>query len=106
MDIARVIREARARTGLTQAEFADRAGTSQPTLSAYERGRRRPTLAVLRRIAEVGRGELVVSLSRVKAPGSVIPPDRGVELQRVLELASQFPARHHPTLDYPRFGRP
>jgi len=30
--------------------------------------------------------------------------DRGDELVQVLELAAQFPARHSPTLLYPRFG--
>lgn len=41
---------ARAARGLTQGAVARRAGTSQPTLSAYERGVRSPTLAVTERI--------------------------------------------------------
>lgn len=36
--------------GLTQEAVARRSGTSQPTLSAYERGRTSPTLAVAERI--------------------------------------------------------
>ena len=41
---------ARASRGLTQDAVARRSGTSQPTLSAYERGATSPTLAVVERI--------------------------------------------------------
>lgn len=44
LEVARVAR------GLTQEAVARRSGTSQPTLSAYERGRKSPTLAVGERI--------------------------------------------------------
>ena len=36
---------------LTQAELAERGGTSQPTIAAYESGRTSPTLRTLRRLA-------------------------------------------------------
>lgn len=39
-----VIEEARLASGLGQAELAALAGTSQPTLSAYERGKKMPGL--------------------------------------------------------------
>ncbi len=45
-----VIEEARLASGLGQAELAAVAGTSQPTLSAYERGKKSPRLAVAERI--------------------------------------------------------
>ena len=45
-----VIEEARLASGLGQAELAALAGTSQPTLSAYERGKKNPGLAVTERI--------------------------------------------------------
>ena len=45
-----VIEEARLASGLGQAELAALAGTSQPTLSAYERGRKNPGLAVTVRL--------------------------------------------------------
>jgi transcriptional regulator with XRE-family HTH domain len=45
-----VIEEARLASGLGQAELAALAGTSQPTLSAYERGKKTPGLAVAERI--------------------------------------------------------
>jgi transcriptional regulator with XRE-family HTH domain len=45
-----VIEEARLASGFDQAELAALAGTSQPTLSAYERGKKSPDLAVAERI--------------------------------------------------------
>lgn len=45
-----VIEEARLASGLGQAELANLSGTSQPTLSAYERGKKAPGLAVAERI--------------------------------------------------------
>jgi transcriptional regulator with XRE-family HTH domain len=45
------IRELRRKAGLTQAELARVAGTSQPTIAAYEGGRKSPTLQTLSRIA-------------------------------------------------------
>lgn len=50
MDEARIILTARHGGGLTQRELAERAGTSQATLSAYERGAKSPSLAVAARI--------------------------------------------------------
>jgi transcriptional regulator with XRE-family HTH domain len=44
---------ARKRAGLTQEELASRASTSRPTLSAYESGRKSPTLATAERILHV-----------------------------------------------------
>lgn len=40
-------------SGLSQAELADLSETSQPTLSAYERGKKTPGLAVAERIVNV-----------------------------------------------------
>ncbi|GAB3195278.1 hypothetical protein GCM10027062_01910 [Nocardioides hungaricus] len=45
-----VIEEARLASGLGQAELAALSGTSQPTLSAYERRKKTPGLAVAERI--------------------------------------------------------
>jgi predicted nucleotidyltransferase/DNA-binding XRE family transcriptional regulator len=49
MDGAALLRRTRAVAGLSQAEAAERIGTSQPTLSAYESGARRITERTLRR---------------------------------------------------------
>lgn len=42
-----LLRSARVRSGLSQRAFADLIGIAQPTLSAYETGRRQPTLPTL-----------------------------------------------------------
>ena len=50
MDRAYLIEHARRARGLTQAQLAARSGTSQATLSAYERGVKSPTLKVAARV--------------------------------------------------------
>lgn len=52
MDRAYLIEVARRASGMTQAELAARSGTSQATLSAYERGLKSPTIKVAARILE------------------------------------------------------
>ena len=47
-----LIRLARAKAGLTQDEMASRAGVAQSLISAYENGRRQPTLPTLLRLLE------------------------------------------------------
>lgn len=50
MDKRTLLEAARVARGLTQEAVARRSGTSQPTLSAYERGTKSPTLSVTQRI--------------------------------------------------------
>ena len=45
-----------------------------------------------------------VALAARPAEVAADPAARGRELVEVLELAEMFPARHHPTLPFPRFG--
>ena len=47
---AGIIRSARQKSGLTQRELAEAAGISQQVVSAYETGRREPTLPTLLRL--------------------------------------------------------
>ena len=56
-DIVRTLRQDR---GLTQLELAERAGTSQPTVAAYESGAKSPTLHTLRKLARAASAELVM----------------------------------------------
>jgi transcriptional regulator with XRE-family HTH domain len=50
-----LLRSARLRIGLSQHAFAGLLGIAQPTLSAYESGRRQPTLpTLLRMLAKAG----------------------------------------------------
>src|ERR1051326_4654805 len=50
LDASELLERARVSSGLTQEELARRAGTSRPTLSAYEHGRKSPTVATFARI--------------------------------------------------------
>ena len=54
-----LVAQARRASGLSQAEVARRAGTSRPTLSAYERGSRNPTLDTLERVLAANGRHLV-----------------------------------------------
>jgi predicted nucleotidyltransferase/DNA-binding XRE family transcriptional regulator len=62
-----VIREARRRAGLSQAELARRAKVSQPVISAYESGHREPGLAMLAKLVEAAGYRLRMDL--VAEPG-------------------------------------
>ena len=48
--VATLLRDARRMAALTQADLADRAGTVQSAVAAYENGARRPSLATLERL--------------------------------------------------------
>ncbi|HSZ14219.1 MAG TPA: helix-turn-helix transcriptional regulator [Solirubrobacteraceae bacterium] len=50
MEVTELVRDARRAAGLTQLELADRAGTAQPAIAAYESGARTPNLATLERL--------------------------------------------------------
>lgn len=52
------VRTLRTLAGLTQAELASMAGTSQPTIAAYEAGRKSPSVATLRRLADAAGMEM------------------------------------------------
>ncbi len=62
------IRVERERLGLTQTEFAERMGTTQPTIARLEAGAFTPNLDTLHRVAESFGLELVVEF-RQQAPG-------------------------------------
>jgi hypothetical protein len=105
MEPAMIIQAVRRRQGLTQAELARRAGTSQPVVSAYEHGRRDPTYGTLRRLVEAGGEELVLTARRPEA--DLIPPadveEHARRLLDVLTLADAIPVRRpSPVLDAPR----
>jgi transcriptional regulator with XRE-family HTH domain len=61
MNPVRVLRD---QSGLTQAELAELAATSQPTIAAYEAGRKSPTLRTVHRLAEAAGLEAVVEFHR------------------------------------------
>jgi uncharacterized protein len=95
MEPGALLRAARRRQGLSQAELARRAGTSQPVISAYERGRRDPTYRTLRRLVEATGERLHVDSV---VPATDLPPPRDVEeharrLLDVLSVADAVPRR-------------
>lgn len=51
MNIGNAIKELRNRKGLKQTEFAKKCGLSQSYLSSIEKGRKEPTLNILKQIA-------------------------------------------------------
>lgn len=55
---AELLERVRQEAGLSQEELASRAGTSRPTLSAYEHGRKSPTLATVERLLDSAGFEL------------------------------------------------
>ena len=59
---AAVLREARRRSGLSQAELARRPHVSQPVISAYESGRREPGLSMLTKLVEASGHKLKIDL--------------------------------------------
>lgn len=61
MAVRNLLERARTAAGLSQAALAERAGTSRPTLSAYEHGRKSPTLETAARIVGEAGYELAIT---------------------------------------------
>jgi transcriptional regulator with XRE-family HTH domain len=108
MDTAASLRAARRSAGLTQAELARRAGTSQATVSAYEHGRKLPSVETLGRLLAAAGARLAV----VPASSPVVRPSRtqlaraGRGLVDVMLLAEALPTRHDAELRFPPLARP
>lgn len=97
------LRQARLSAGLSLRELALRAGTSHATLSAYEQGRKTPSVTTFLRILDACGQAVDVELSpRIRAADGL---PRGEELQQVLLLAEAFPASHSDTIEFPPFRR-
>jgi transcriptional regulator with XRE-family HTH domain len=77
MGTAELLLQARRAAGLNQDELARRAGTSRPTVSAYEHGRKSPTLETAARLLREAGFELAIRprvtfVERATARGRVI----------------------------------
>ena len=103
MDTGALLRDARLAAGLTQAELARLSGTSQATLSAYERDIKVPAASTLARVlAATGRRLTTAPASRpVLTPGPDELDRRGRILAQVLDLAERLPARHASSPGFP-----
>ena len=104
MEPAELLRAARQRHGLSQATLAARAGTSQPVISAYERGLRDPTTRTLRRLlaAAGDRLELRLASDPPDIPPPSCPEEHAARLVDVLLLADAIGHRNRAPLAYPR----
>ena len=60
MEVRTLIRGARQAADITQLELADRAGTAQPAVAAYESGAKLPNLATLERLLDACEHDLEV----------------------------------------------
>jgi transcriptional regulator with XRE-family HTH domain len=84
-------------SGLTQTELARRSGLDRSALSAYEHGRRQPSVGALARIAAAVGMELDLAPARNAAADE----HAGRVLAQVLELAEALPYRPREELTYP-----
>jgi len=58
-----LLKQIRARAGLTQRELAERAGKAQSEIARIERGRQDPSLTTLQRLARAGGFDLRIQLA-------------------------------------------
>ena len=84
-----LIKIARSEAGLSQRDLAKRAGTSQATLSAYEAGRKSPTLDTLARVVRAAGADLRITLAPLDhhdewlaAYEASLPPEQVAEWRR------------------------
>jgi transcriptional regulator with XRE-family HTH domain len=94
---ANLIKQARRRAGLSQAELARRAGMARSVVNAYEHGRRQPSVDALARIlAAAG-----LELRAAPAVRRLDDERAGRVLAQVLDLAEALPHRRRGRLAYP-----
>lgn len=85
-----LILAARLKSGLTQRELADRLGVSQPTVAAYESGRRQPTVPTLMRWLAAAGFDLRMTLTPHDDHDEVLE-----SLERLRSLDDQMRWRRH-----------
>jgi transcriptional regulator with XRE-family HTH domain len=94
---AQLLARIREVTGLSQTELARRSGVDRSVLSAYEHGRRQPSVGALARIAAAAGMELDLAASR----NAAAEDHAGRVLAQVLELAEALPYKPRDELTYP-----
>ena len=104
MEVAKTLAEARRRAGLTQSQLARRAGTSQATVSAYESGRKVPSIETFARLLAATGSQLAVVEAPARRPSREELQRNGRVLAEVLELARALPGRRRGELRYPRLA--
>ena len=96
-----LIREARRRASLTQAELAARVGTSQPAIARYERARSMPDISTLHRIAEACGLQLRLELAEPDAQRAAAEE---AALERTVEERVLANTRHAELVHALRYG--
>ena len=102
--VADLLAGARRQSGFSLRQLAQLADTSHATLSAYEHGRKVPSVTTFLRILEACNTVVDFHLQRRIRHADGL--DRGEELTQALILAEQFPSRVGKTLDAPVFPTP
>src|SRR5438874_9596100 len=94
-----LIREARKRAGLTQAELAERAGTTQSVISRLERGATTPSLQTISELVRAAGFDLSIGLfptdddhdwGLVQMNLRLTPTQRVRQLTRTVEFVSRL----------------
>jgi uncharacterized protein len=94
---ANLIARVRETSGYSQTELARRSGLDRSVLSAYEHGRRQPSVAALARIVSAAGMQLELAPAR----NAAAEEHAGRVLAQVLELAEALPYRRPDELAYP-----
>jgi transcriptional regulator with XRE-family HTH domain len=88
MEIGTMLRDRREKAALTQTELADRAGVSQSTVSAVERGTRRPSLTIIGRVLAALGLQLHLATEPIDEPEAEL--DAAIETMRATPLADRL----------------
>ncbi len=89
-----LLRDARNRAELTQADLAQRAGTTQSVISAYESDRRQPALTTLEGLVEATGLELEVRVRTPRPPIDRLTGPVGRRVRRNRRLLVETAATH------------
>jgi transcriptional regulator with XRE-family HTH domain len=92
-EFGEMLRKAREEKGLTQAEFAQRAGFQPSAIAHFEAGRRSPSLDNLRRLADALSVTIDYLLGREPEPRSA-----GPAAERLLRDFARIPAKEQATV--------
>lgn len=94
---AELIARIRKASGFSQTELARRSGLDRSAVSAYEHGRRQPSVTALARLA----GAAGMDLDLATASTAAADEHAGRVLAQVLQLAEALPYRPRDELTYP-----
>jgi len=90
----RLLGQTRQQAVLTQAEVAAKAGLPQSTVSAYESGRRQPTLAMLSKLLEAMGSELTLAAEPLPERLTTLTGPVGLRIRRHRHQIAEAATRH------------